>query len=319
MAENQQGDREELQQQQERTRSNLIKADCPAPERYSGNKEPFSEWKKSFVKYAVGKGLFKGDWARVAAAFLQDKSPAYTHFMDYLDANGEDWEALEDYTWEDFCGVMESGQLGKPRTDLEIRDKLYESKQRMPKPNTIEYINHMERLYAESSVPLDDVTKCWYFLTNCSRPLYNMIHVPIEGGSWKVWEDLKRAAISHQNHHDKAFSKYNWDGSYHSSGKQLGGGSYSSSSRGKYKTPAVSYAGVAGKDAGYVGGYGGYGGSRYDPAAAAAAGGDTSREYRGPNRHVHFEDGGVFHLALLLTAHALLLTSMAAKKLSIPG
>jgi hypothetical protein len=264
----------------------LIKADCPPPERYSGFNELFSEWKKTFVRYAVGKGLLKQDWARVAASYLKDKSPAYNLFMGYLESRGEEWDALEDFSWEEFCVVMDNGNLGKPKTDLEIRDRLFDSKQRMPKPNTIEYINHMERLYAEAPTPLDDGTKCWFFLNNCSRPLYGLISVPVEGGSWKVWEELKKVAISHQNHHDKVYSSCNWDGSYVH--KQLGGGS---SSRSKFKTSAVSFAGVAGKDSGYVGGFGGNSSSKYSPAAAAAGGG--GRDYKGPSRHVHWEDRGV--------------------------
>lgn len=269
---------QQLAQQQQSAGANSIgsqpaprpgKADCPQPSKFTGTKEPFSEWKHSFIRFAVANPQMPREcWARWAAGFFEDRSPAQVFFNDYLESQDDTWEAVATMAWEEFCSIMEGSGLGKPMGDIEVREKCMKSRQRAPEPDTIQFVNHMEKLFIKAPTPLDDGTKIFMLLTNCTRKLHEMVVVPVAGGVWTSYADLKKCIIDKAHHHDTAFRGYTWEGMAVGD-KRSSGSSGFGGSRIKFRTPEVSFAGVAGKDTGYVGGSS----SRFGSAAAAAAGG----------------------------------------------
>lgn len=244
--------------------------DCPPPAKFTGTKETFEYFRQDFIRYAVGSGLPEGRWTTVAASFMELKSPAWNRVTEFLESMGKDWSWLKYWGWEEFCEHMEAGQLGKAPDDIELRDQLLGSKQRMP-PDTPCFVNHIKKIFAKLPTPIDEGTKVWIFLKTCCRTLHEEICVPLTGGSWKTFGELEAFTLSKAHFHDAKYKNYTWEGLP----KEAIIGKGSSSSRSKYRTGAVSYSGVVGKDTGYLGGDS----SRHNSAAAAAAGGGSSQGY----------------------------------------
>lgn len=254
----------------ERIVRGLVK-DCPPPKKFSGTKEPFEDFQEDFERYAVGTGLGLGKWVQVAASYIEPKSPAQTYVKEFLQSLGKDWAWLGSgyWSWEDFCEYMEKGQLGKAPDDVEVREQLFAFKQRMP-PTTVAYINSLKRIMGRAPTPLDEGTKIYALLTTCCRTLHSEICVPVTGGVWTSFAELESYAIARGHTHDAKYASvykgYTWAGLLGDADRKG-----SSSSR-KFKTSAVSYSGVAGKDSGYLGANRSGG---YNPAAAAAGGGSS--------------------------------------------